>query len=411
MKDDTMNQFIENKKDRPYTELRLNVLAVGCVLLILFLISTAAYSVRLIAAMAGNGFAETLRSDWPQILLAIFLESILFWLGIIAVYVTSVQLGIRLRIIGIICGWIPVINIIVLLVIIKVTVSEAVFEKRKLKINKKRAGDKICKTRYPILMVHGVFFRDFKNLNYWGRIPDELIKNGATVYYGQHQSAAAVANSAKELADRINEIISTTGCEKVNVIAHSKGGLDIKTAIAKLGIADKVASVVTVNTPHKGCEFAEYLLNKAPESFRQKVASAYNNTLKKLGDTDPDFIAAVTDLTASGCKTIWDETSDFDYKGHGIYTRSIGSCMKKARSGAFPLNMSYHLVKMFDGRNDGLVGEASFKWGEDYLFLENKKLRGISHGDMIDLNRENIPGFDVREFYVKLVSDLRERGM
>ena len=406
-----MKQQSENKNDKPYTELRLNVLAVGCVLLILFLISTAAYSARLIAAMAGNGFAETLGSDWPQILLAVILESILFWLGIMAVYVTSVQLGIRLRIIGIICGWIPVINIIVLLVIIKVSVSEAVFEKHKYKINKKRAGDKVCKTKYPILMVHGVFFRDFKYLNYWGRIPDELIRNGATIYYGGHQSAAAVANSAKELADRINEIVSTTGCEKINVIAHSKGGLDIKTAIVKQGIADKVASVVTVNTPHRGCEFAEYLLNKAPEPFRQKVASAYNNTLKKLGDSDPDFIAAVTDLTASGCKIIWDETADYDYKGHGIYTRSIGSCMKKAGSGAFPLNMSYHLVKMFDGRNDGLVGEASFKWGEDYQFLENKRTRGISHGDMIDLNRENIPGFDVREFYVSLVSDLKVRGL
>ncbi len=406
-----MKQHTVNKNDKPYTGLRLNVLSLGCVLLILFFISTSVYAIRLIATMAGNGFADTLKSDWPQILLAVILESILFWLGIIAVYVTSVQLGIKLRIIGIICGWIPVINIIVLLVIIKVSVSEAVFEKHKYKINKKRAGDKVCETKYPILMVHGVFFRDFKYLNYWGRIPDELIKNGATVYYGQHQSAASVENSAHELADRINEIVSTTGCEKVNVIAHSKGGLDIKTAIAKRGIADKGASVVTVNTPHKGCEFAEYLLNKAPESFRQKVASAYNNTLKKLGDPDPDFIAAVTDLTASGCKIIWDETSDFDYKEHGIYTKSIGSCMKRARSGAFPLNMSYHLVKMFDGRNDGLVGEASFKWGEDYLFLENKKLRGISHGDMIDLNRENIPGFDVREFYVQLVSDLKARGI
>ena len=36
--------------------------------------------------------------------------------------------------------------------------------------------------------------------------------------------------------------------------------------------------------------------------------------------------------------------------------------------------------------------------------------RGISHGDMIDLNRENIDGFDVREFYVKIVNDLKLRG-
>ena len=29
---------------------------------------------------------------------------------------------------------------------------------------------------------------------------------------------------------------------------------------------------------------------------------------------------------------------------------------------------------------------------------------------MIDLNRENLPEFDVREFYVQLVRDLKERG-
>ena len=37
--------------------------------------------------------------------------------------------------------------------------------------------------------------------------------------------------------------------------------------------------------------------------------------------------------------------------------------------------------------------------------------RGISHGDMIDLNRENFEGFDVREFYVELVADLKKRGL
>ena len=50
------------------------------------------------------------------------------------------------------------------------------------------------------------------------------------------------------------------------------------------------------------------------------------------------------------------------------------------------------------------------KWGSDFIYLEVPKGRGISHADMIDLNRENISGFDVREFYVKLVHDLKEMG-
>ena len=64
-----------------------------------------------------------------------------------------------------------------------------------------RAESEICKTKYPILLVHGVFFRDFRYVNYWGRIPKELQRNGATVYYGQQQSAAAVEDSGRELAD------------------------------------------------------------------------------------------------------------------------------------------------------------------------------------------------------------------
>ena len=44
------------------------------------------------------------------------------------------------------------------------------------------------------------------------------------------------------------------------------------------------------------------------------------------------------------------------------------------------------------------------------MLITNSKRRGISHGDVIDLMRENIEGFDVREFYVGLVSELRADG-
>jgi triacylglycerol lipase len=103
--------------------------------------------------------------------------------------------------------------------------------------------------------------------------------------------------------------------------------------------------------------------------------------------------------------------SGFDFKAHGIFTQSIGSVMSRPEGGRFPLNMSYLLVKAFDGKNDGLVGINSFRWGEKFTFIETKTKRGVSHGDVIDLNRENIPGFDVREFFVELVSDLKNRGL
>lgn len=379
--------------------------AAGCELLGIFLVSTGASIVFHILIFMGKIPGK----EWSliaNILLVFFVELITFWNGIIRIYITSQQLGLRWRILGAVCGMIPVVHLIVLGKLLYVVIEEICFENNKILMDEARSADQICATKYPILMVHGVFFRDFRYLNYWGRIPKELETNGATIFYGNHQSAAAVADSAEELAQRIRQIKQETGCEKVNIIAHSKGGLDCRYALSKCGIAEDVASLTTINTPHRGCEFADYLLTKIPEKQQRAVANGYESVLKKLGDPNPDFLKAVYDLTASRCK----EMNEVIHDMPGVLYQSIGSKLNVASGGRFPLNFSYRLVNSFDGANDGLVGEKSFPWGEDFRMLKVEGKRGISHGDMIDLNRENFKGFDVREFYVELVADLKKRG-
>lgn len=341
-----------------------------------------------------------------HVIICFLIEAALFFAGIIRVYLSSTQIRIKWRIIGIVCGIIPVVHLFVLFHILRLAYGEVLFEDKKNAVNAARREEKICNTKYPVLLVHGVFFRDSILLNYWGRIPEELEKNGATVYYGNQDSALSVEECGKDLADRIRQILRKTGAEKVNIIAHSKGGLDSRYAISMFSMDECVASLTTVNTPHRGCEFADYLLSVIPEKEQKKIEKAYNAALKKMGDDHPDFMSAVRDLTASACISRNDLVKDSDQ----VYYQSIGSCMKKPASGRFPLNMTHSFVKYFDGKNDGLVGESSFKWGENYIFIENEGKRGVSHGDMIDLNRENIPGFDVREFYVNLVADLKNKG-
>lgn len=385
---------------------RLRICADGCELLIYFLISVSASVTGLIVALSVL-FPENKLVWFGNLACVILVEAAVFWSGMIRVYLTSTQIGVKWRTIGILCGWIPVVHLAVLLKIIRMASDEWEFESGKIMQAQERRGEELCRTRYPILMVHGVFFRDFKYFNYWGRIPKELEEHGAVIFYGNHQSAAAVADSGEELADRIRGIVEETGCGKVNIIAHCKGGLDSRYAVSRLGIEEHVASLTTVNTPHRGCIFADYLLDKIPGAAKAKVAEGYNSALKVLGDENPDFIAAVTDLTASACKEFNQKVPDRP----GIYYQSVGSKLNVASGGRFPLNFSHELVKYFDGPNDGLVAESSFPWGEDYTFLTIAGKRGISHGDMIDLNRENIKDFDVREFYVGLVNGLKERGL
>lgn len=385
---------------------RLRMCASGGELLAVFL-GAAVVSLLWHTAAAVLLFPAAWQTWVISAVVAVCVLSVVFWNGILRVYCTSVQLGIRERVIGILCGWIPILQIWALLRIIRIVLREARFERARAQLDADRRAERICATRYPILLVHGVFFRDYKYLNYWGRIPGALEQNDARIFYGNHQSAASVADSAAELAARIREIVRETGCEKVNIIAHSKGGLDCRWALTHTDAAACVASVTTVNTPHRGCLFADYLLEKIPAGVQESIARKYNAAMRHLGDSSPDFLAAVRDLTASACVP----RDAALPPPAGVYCQSVGSRLNRATGGKFPLNMSYPLVKHFDGANDGLVAESSFSWGGRYTYLTVPGRRGISHGDVIDLNRENIPGFDVREFYVQLVSALKMRGL
>ena len=93
-------------------------------------------------------------------------------------------------------------------------------------MRKRRKGmsDQSCTTRYPILLVHGTGFRDWKHVGYWGRIPTALREKGAQVYFGGQDGWATVEENAAGLAGRVDEVLSQSGSEKLHLIAHSKGG-------------------------------------------------------------------------------------------------------------------------------------------------------------------------------------------
>ena len=179
---------IKRKKEREKT--RIKILKTGNTFLILFLTSTMIFVPFFTFGILGwyTPIRGSILEDpifWIGILfLVVLAESLVFWTGILMVYGTSVQLGVNARILGAIFGWAPIASIFMLGKILRITTREVKFEKEKIKVNEKREEEQICRTRYPILMVHGVFFRAFTHFNYWGRIPGELEQTGASRYCG-----------------------------------------------------------------------------------------------------------------------------------------------------------------------------------------------------------------------------------
>lgn len=274
------------------------------------------------------------------------------------------------------------------------------FENRKL-----RDGAMLCASRYPVIMLHGIGFRDLQYFNYWGRIPKELVRNGAIVYYGHQEAWGTIENNAAIIKETIHKVLEENHCDKVNIIAHSKGGLDARYLISGLHMEDQVASLTTISTPHRGSELLN-ILNKLPDSIYRMVSSLFDLTYRRMGDQHPDCYHASKQLSSEFCQEFNEKYPD----SPKVYYQSYASIVKHTL-GDNLLSIPNLLMYLAGApKNDGLVTTESAKWGNFKKTFSSTGRRGISHGDMIDLKREDYKGFDVIEAYVEIVSELKEMG-
>lgn len=266
-------------------------------------------------------------------------------------------------------------------------------------------------TKYPILMLHGVGFRDLKWPLYWGRIPAALRAMGAELYYGQQDSWARVEENAKTVKARIRQILDETGAEKVNIIAHSKGGLEARMAASSLGMDGQIASITTIGTPHRGSKTIDRLL-KAPDSLFNIAAFAVDNWIGLIGDTKPDFIAVCRDFSTAWAEEFNRENPDVP----GVWYQSYAGVMRSPLSDIH-LSTANGIVKLIEGENDGLVTVASARWGEKFTLLMGRTGRGVSHYDEIDFRRAPLSYApdgdgvaDICDVYRQIAADLAARG-
>ena len=273
-------------------------------------------------------------------------------------------------------------------------------------------SDASCRTRYPIVLIHGAGFRDLKWPVYWGRIPRALEERGAQISYGLQDCWASTETNAAEIVRRIDEILRETGAEKVNIIAHSKGGLEARMAASSLGMGPAIASITTVGTPHRGSQTVDRLL-KAPDSLFNVAAFAVNNWIGLIGDTKPDFFAVCRDFSTDCARRFNEENPDVP----GVFYQSYAGVMKTPLSD-INLSTANLVVRLIEGENDGLVTVESARWGERFTLLTGCGNRGVSHYDEIDFRRAPLSAkargsgiADICEVYRQIVTDLAARGL
>ena len=263
-----------------------------------------------------------------------------------------------------------------------------------------------CATRYPFILVHGTGFRDW---GYWGRIPKTLEERGARVFFGGQDGWATVEHNGEVLKARVEEVLAETGYEKVHLIAHSKGGLDVRYMVSSLQMAPKVASVSLVSVPNHGSRTMDALARLPRWAFR--LAGFFVNLwYRLLGDKHPDFCAVCTQFITSWAEAFNRANPDAE----GVVYRSYAGAMRSWRSDLF-IWWQNLIIGLVEGENDGLVTAASARWTGFQGVWRGADGRGVSHMDEVDFRRRPLRRhgevFDVVDEYIRMAVQLKELGL
>lgn len=271
--------------------------------------------------------------------------------------------------------------------------------------------DNLTATQYPVVLAHGLggFNSLFGIINYFNGIPEALIAGGSEVYVTKTSAIHDAEFRGEQLLQQVQTITAVTGKQKVNLVGHSLGGIDIRYVAAVA--PESVASVTAVASPEQGSKMADWLLNLVTNSsaksgyapgeynLRSRALINFHNALGRFLDygsginrkqlQQQDGVRAVTGLTT-------------DYMAH-YYNRKYPAAMPSEYCGQPPdnfvvndipyysfsgvgtitngLDPSDYLLSLTalsfgkDDANDGLVSACSSRIG--YVIRDDYKMNHL----------------------------------
>lgn len=260
--------------------------------------------------------------------------------------------------------------------------------------------EKAINTKYPIVLVHGMMVKNFSFYRAFRKITDFLCEKGVRVYVLNHDAIGTICNNALQIKNEIEFILKKEKAAKVNIIAHSKGGLDSRYMISKLNMEDRVASLTTLSTPHHGSKMCRKLL-KLPYCIQKLISGFLNVFFKIFGDSNPDFLTLAYQLTDTYMLDFNKEVINANDVFYQSFSSNIKS--KKMFLMFIPHKFSVYCEK---DDTDGIVSLSSSKWGN----YRGNILGGFNHSEMVALYGSKSRIKRVSEFYYNIISELIDLG-
>jgi triacylglycerol lipase len=243
------------------------------------------------------------------------------------------------------------------------------------------------RTQHPIVLAHG--WGGFDGLlpeqlgySYFRGIPDTLRALGHAVHVAQVPPTASIELRAKQLAHQIKRLDG-----RVNIIAHSMGGLDARLAIARYGLDQRVASLTTIGTPHHGTPLADFAA----------VLGEWRRSRRLLGQLGLN-VDGVYDVSTERMREFNRQVQDVP---DVLYTNIVAAADPEAGGVHAMLLYGHRYLSRMVGPNDGIVPSRSQLWGETLEEID------ADHWAQIGWSAR----FDVHGLYARIAQRLAARDL
>lgn len=261
--------------------------------------------------------------------------------------------------------------------------------------------------KYPLVFLHG--FMGGNRIGNFAGVTKHFGSKGCKVLVAEVSPVNGIEFRGRQFAEQVSKFIQSTGLSKVNIVAHSQGGLDARYAISSLNLGTSVASLSMLSTPNLGTPVADFALNNASDPISQTLVSALLSMMSSVSNSQSmssnNAQAAIKSLSTSYLiDTFNPATKDVT----GVYYQSWGARSGQGTSDRIKMTLALTqpIITSKAGENDGVVPVSSAKWGEFRGTLD------ADHLDLVGLKLEDASQskFDHLKFLDELAKELASKG-
>jgi triacylglycerol lipase len=248
--------------------------------------------------------------------------------------------------------------------------------------------------KYPIVLVHGLGARNnFGPFEYFYGLPKLLKESKNEILIVNLTAWHTIEHRAKQLKQQIETKIPEG---KVNLVAHSMGGLDSRYLAAQLGFSERIASITSIGTPNHGSLVGDIATGLVPSS-----AFATADRILKYIDSSSGAFKQITRKYCTGT------FADLAPKVSGVaYYSATTAIINPILKNSLPIFWIPHrILVQTEGDNDGFVSVESAKWGEHICTHAGDHYAQI--GQFFGRSR----GTDYVKFYEEIFGRLKRDGM